>query len=828
MRPQRLELEGFTVFRQPVTVDFEGTDLFALTGPTGVGKTSLIDAVTFALYGAVPRLDRRAVAPIVSQNLTEARVRLDFTVGDDTFTAVRVVRATKTGGATTKEARLERVVPPAGDGEAGALTTVLAGNADEVTSAVTELLGLTYEHFTTCVSLPQGQFARFLHDKPRDRQDLLVRLLGLGVYDQVAGAARQRAALAKETADVMEGRLAQLAGATAEARSEATARVEALAGLAESLAEAKPRLEELAAQVEETRREADELEGRLRLLDGIAPPDDVAELAEMLAGVGQERAQLAHAEQAASEELASAEAELADQPLRARLEAHKQDLQRREELTALVEKGRLAAEESATAVADTAESVTAAEAADTAAVAALERVRVEQRAQALVPALVSGEPCPVCRQPVHDVPAISAPEVTDAERLVAEAGKRVKEANRNHSDARTHQARVDEKLERVEREQAEVSERLSQMPTEGGLPQDLASVEAALEQVTRCEHRVEDARQADRAARKGLAAVQARHEQLERKEADSWRAFDASRDRLAVFEPPASERRNLAEDWAALVAWAAEQRPAVAEEVARLRGRADEVRQEHSRIWHELASLCRSSQVEPRPAATGSDNEKGEAVASVDLLTEPVAVERARAEDRVQRIDVDLAEAERLRGEQGKATEQRQVAETLAVHLKANRFEKWLLDEAVVSLAASASQILGELSGGTYALSVDSRSGGFTVIDHVNASQPRSARTLSGGETFLASLALALGLAEQVAELAAGGTARLEALFLDEGFGTLDADTLDVVATALDELGARGRMVGIVTHVRDLAERLPVRYEVRKVGANATVERVEA
>ena len=135
--------------------------------------------------------------------------------------------------------------------------------------------------------------------------------------------------------------------------------------------------------------------------------------------------------------------------------------------------------------------------------------------------------------------------------------------------------------------------------------------------------------------------------------------------------------------------------------------------------------------------------------------------------------------------------------------------------------------MLLDLSGGAYALTVDGRSGGFGVVDHTHASQVRSARTLSGGETFLASLALALALAEQVAGTASAGSARLESLFLDEGFGTLDPDTLDVVATALDELGARGRMVGVVTHVRELAERLPVRFEVRKVGGSAVVDRVE-
>src|SRR4029450_12270675 len=95
--------------------------------------------------------------------------------------AVRVVRATK-GGATTKEARLQR-----GD-------EVLAGTADEVTEAVGDLLGLGFEHFITCVSLPQGQFARFLHDKPNARQDLLVRLLDLGLYDRVGSAAPPRGA----------------------------------------------------------------------------------------------------------------------------------------------------------------------------------------------------------------------------------------------------------------------------------------------------------------------------------------------------------------------------------------------------------------------------------------------------------------------------------------------------------------------------------------------------------------------------------------------------------------------------------------------------------
>ena len=181
MRPVRLELEGFTAFRDRTVVDFDGVDLFALTGPTGAGKSSVIDAMIFALYGVVPRFDdARLVGAVVSQGRNEGRVRLDFAVGGEPWTAVRVVRL-RDGKATTKEARLER------DGE------VVAGTAKELDAAVAELLGLSAGQFTTCVVLPQGQFARFLQAKPAERQDLLVRLLELGLYDAIREAAGQRA-----------------------------------------------------------------------------------------------------------------------------------------------------------------------------------------------------------------------------------------------------------------------------------------------------------------------------------------------------------------------------------------------------------------------------------------------------------------------------------------------------------------------------------------------------------------------------------------------------------------------------------------------------------
>jgi exonuclease SbcC len=795
VRPVRLEAEGFTVFRAPVVVDFAGVDLFALVGPTGAGKTSVIDALTFALYGCVPRLDdRRAVAPVVSQNLTEARVRLDFTVDGVEHTAVRVVRTTRGGGATTKEARLQR-----GD-------EVLAGTADEVTEAVADLVGLGFDHFVTCVSLPQGQFARFLHDKPRDRQDLLVRLLDLGLYDRVASAARQRSAVDRNAAEVAARQLDRLAGATPEARAAAADRVAALAGLGERLAADRPTLDALDQSARRADDQAEAAAAQARLLAALAAPPGVEALADDLAEAAAAQARCAQLDEEAVATVAAAEARLAELPERRGVEALRDDHARRAELADTQERGERAAAEAADKLAAAVEAAERARATLDDRSAALEHARVEHRALALVPGLVVGEDCPVCGQTVRDLPAHEAPaDLARAEHAMAEATRSAETALAVVTEASNHQARVDEKLERVRSERQGVDERLASAP-------DAAAVEHTLALLDEAATVLDKARQAARDARTAMTAARGRHTALADRETEARRAFDTARDGVAALAPPPAERRDLAADWAALLAWAAVRAPALAAAQAEHRAAADTARSDAARRLADLAAACGAAGVE---------------VTAGTWPGEAVAAAHARAETYVDRLDEQLAAAEHLRDEQAAATGRQQVADALAGHLSANRFEKWLLDEALHTLVAAASDRLLELSGGAFSLAVDGRSGGFAVVDYVNAGQVRSARTLSGGETFLASLALALALADQVAGLAAAGAARLDALFLDEGFGTLDPDTLDVVATALDELGARGRMVGVVTHVRELAERLPVRFEVSKTGGAATIERVD-
>jgi exonuclease SbcC len=205
-----------------------------------------------------------------------------------------------------------------------------------------------------------------------------------------------------------------------------------------------------------------------------------------------------------------------------------------------------------------------------------------------------------------------------------------------------------------------------------------------------------------------------------------------------------------------------------------------------------------------------------DAVAAYDRATH-------RAEqlaDLAPQLTARLAELEPLAGT---AAEARRLAD-LAAGGGANTLKmtlsSFVLAARLEEVAAAASERLLKMTSGRYSLvHTDARRGagrsglgllacdGWTGVD-------RDTSTLSGGETFLASLALALGLAD-VVTAEAGGT-RIEALFVDEGFGSLDEDTLEEVMTVLDGLREGGRLVGIVSHVAELRQRIPAQVRVRK------------
>ena len=297
----------------------------------------------------------------------------------------------------------------------------------------------------------------------------------------------------------------------------------------------------------------------------------------------------------------------------------------------------------------------------------------------------------------------------------------------------------------------------------------------------------------------------------EESQRSAWRAFDATRDQVARFGPPPADRDDLARAWSALVGWAAAERDSRASALSDAEAAVAATQSATAAAVSDVVALFGDVGLPEPPSETEAD------------LLRAAAVAAERAESAWQRLVDRRAQAHELLEQRAGLVRDARVAKSLAGHLRANNFERWLLEEALDLLVDGASGILRELSAGQYDLMHDK--GEFFVVDHFDADLRRGVRTLSGGETFQASLALALALSEQLAGMSATA-ASLESIVLDEGFGTLDAATLDVVAATLESLAARGdRMVGVVTHVQTLAERIPVRFEVHKDAKSAHVTR---
>lgn len=799
MRPRRLELSGFTSFKEATEIDLDGADYFALVGPTGSGKSSIIDAITFALYGSVPRYDdRRLVAPVISHGKVEAKVLLEFSVEGKEYTAVRVVRRTSSGkGATTKEARLEC------NGE------VLAGNPEELSEQVAKLIGLSFDHFTRCVVLPQGEFARFLHDAAKDRQDLVVKLLNLGVYEHMRQRAAQSAAQKKLQLQTIEQKLSEDLGfATPEALKEAKARSQRLTDLRRFVGKQKPALEKIENKLREVRQAAEQARQRVKVVASLSMPDGIEELAERMGSAQKLVVEAEKAAAGARKEVGAATKARNKLPERAPLASALSAHQRRAKTEASLGEARTALDraspEKKVAEAAVAKLATAFEISER----ALLEIQEQHRAQHLAASLEKGAPCPVCLQPVGKLP--KHPEIPgskEAEAAVTAARAALDAANKKLDEVSDTLARSESALKLLEDQLDELAQDLKAHP-------DRAIVEEQLAALDRAEEALDEARVAESEAHHHADELRKRLAGLQERETTERHRFESERDKVAALSPPPASRENLADDWADLTCWAAEQTSILEKEADLAEHAAEEAGDEREALLDGLLASCAECEID---------------IAADEDPLERVVEAQTSAKAEVKEIQDAISEAKTLREKARSLGLEQQTAHELSLHLSgtAGRFESWLVNAALRALVEGATEILGQLSSGQYALTTDD-SGNFLVIDRHNADEMRSAKTLSGGETFLASLSLALALADQLSDLAAEGGAKLEAIFLDEGFGTLDAETLDTVAATVENLAAAGRMVGIVTHVRELAERVPLQLRVTKDHRTSSVERVVA
>ncbi|MEV6489707.1 SMC family ATPase [Actinoplanes sp. NPDC051633] len=826
MRPLRLDMAGFTVFRDETTVDFTDADYFALVGPTGSGKSTVLDGICFALYGTVPRWgSARGIVNALSPSATEARVRLVFESAGERYVATRVVRRDGRGNVKTAGAGLQHM-PPGFDVtrlDTGMslddLGEVLAGTPAEMDRAVTEAVGLPYEQFTSCVVLPQGQFADFLHAKPATRQQILVNLLGLHVYEEVQALAQARGTTAETKLSAIDQMLEGLADADDEAVDAAAAHLGRMRELTSAVEQATPGLREIRAREAEAAQARDALRTEMAALTGVRMP---AGSAEIVAAVATAREVAA----AAADEIRGAEER--EEKIRGELIAAgdpgslKLLLDRHQELERLTGQAEWFAGEVSVAEVEFRDAASAAELAHSAQVGAaqlLEQARADyteaqklDRAVALRTHLRDGDACPVCEQTVAHVPAVpagSAVATAEATGKAARAAAEVAEAAFKQRDA------VARKLEsNLERKRAQHEHHLARLAEVRAVVADSPGVEAVqqrLAELNRLQKLLEDAggrvrtgREAHRRAQRAVAVA-------EEQQRSAWRAFDTTRDAVARFGPPPADRDDLALSWRSLVDWASAERTVRESSLADAEAAVAAAHEATASSLRTIRALFADAGV-AAPAGTGD----------ADLIR-AAAVAAERAESAWQRLVDRREQAREFTEQRAGLLRDARVAKSLAGHLRANNFERWLLEEALDLLVDGASGILRELTAGQYDLIHEK--GEFFVVDHFDADLQRGVRTLSGGETFQASLALALALSEQLAGMSATA-ASLESIVLDEGFGTLDASTLDVVAATLESLAARGdRMVGVVTHVQALADRIPVRFEVHKNAKSAYVTR---
>lgn len=782
MRPIRVEVEGFSVYRSRVTVDFGGVDFFSLSGPTGSGKSSLIDAMVFALFGRVPRLGGNAVAPAITAGADRARVRLDFEVGGAGYTAVRLAARTSTGGATVREARLQR-----GD-------EVLADGADHVTSAVEELLKLRFDDFTRTVVLPQGDFARFLTATRAERQGLLRNLLGMDIYTRVRELARMREAIATERAEGATRALESLDLADEDDLAEARRRQEELSKLAESMPDREKKLAQLNAEVERVERLSRDLGEAIARLEAIAAPDRLAELDQLIA---EARSSLATAEDdrvAAVETLQAAESKSGSHPSAEQVATWHRTREKLGEIELrLADSGM---EQAEIRVVDTQKSLESELSRLDGVRNLLEQSRSRHAAHLLTTTLAVGEPCPVCDRDVTDVPERRPPsgleDLVEQESALVEG---VEDLRISAEQARSELTRIEAGRSGWEEQRIELVAELAGSPDE----EQLSEIEAELRRLQT---------EMDQ-ARKDLAAREAEEKKTRstmddladdsRRVAKLLRAAERS---VADLNPPLSESDDVVVQWKELMTW------------------RDETIGQLNEDWKAAdESVAAAKEIAGDTQADLIDSLRSHEVPVTEPYAVQVATELQAVRAHVEAQAKAASDAVELKTLAGDASTEAGVAGSLANHLRANGFEQWLMSGALNDLVSGANDLLGQLSGDGYSLHSD-ESGNFSIVDHRNADEMRSVSTLSGGETFLVSLALALSLAET---LATKGGSGLDAIILDEGFGTLDDESLDTVASVLEELTGRGLMVGVITHVKELAARAPVRYEVGREAGGAAV-----
>ena len=903
MRPLTLELEAFGPYLDRTALDFEKLNeagLFLISGLTGGGKTTLLDAMSIALFckstgGRRSFSDMRSLR---ADNTQRTEVVFTFALGGKSYRFRRALFMKKKRGTETYELHDQHECFSLED---GAWKLEASGAAKRVTEYAQSLLSLTAEQFSQVIVLPQGEFLRLLRANSTSKAEILKTLFGCEVWDALPArlkqrlnhvyakrqdcAARMQSLLEKyqvenpEALDAqLEARAAQretlsaaLTAAQAESKKAQAAldRANEYARLQAELRTAEKERAEAAAALRKAEQAAADAKAAGPALEALR--DKTAGLERRSETLRQERERSREKQQLA-DEIRTAEAALqklvrdmqaeeqAQADKRARIQKGEAYLaecvhaaealpQKLEEKSALektldsLQKLRDARETHAQRLKALAEkndralSSRLAMTAQDKAVAAAEAARSRSAAARLAADLKDGAPCPVCGAVHHPQPAVSAeavPSEAEFEAMRAQLDALRSAYQQAEGEAAGAKAAADIAGRALEQaaaactdptaDAADIAQQLSACETQRAALQKMSGQrDAAQKRLDDLRREAEESAQSLQAYAKAHAAQTEKRGQLCRRMED-FQAVRGAAEIDAALRALEKERHDADSERTRLESL---QRTA-AENLAAARAQQESAEKRFSAAATAIQSFGKAPSASAADCAAAAEKIRkqldalhiecgrlDEALASAKQTREAVAVIAGEAEA----LDREYSRYARLHG--------------LLSGKNAMRMPilQYVLSMMLEETTASANRFFSILSRGRYALRrMDAPKGGqgyagldIEVLDGMSGTA-RSIETLSGGEQFLASLSLAFGLSEVVQSYS--GAVRLDALFIDEGFGSLDTDTLDTAMRALETIRQSGRVIGIISHVAELQRRIPTMIRVSKTASGSAAAKV--
>lgn len=931
MRPLRLTLSAFGPYAAETTLDLKKLGkggLYLITGDTGAGKTTIFDAITYALYDHSSSGIREGsmLRCKYADDKTPTFVELEFEVHGVRYTVRRnpeYQRPKARGeGMTTEKADATLTYPD----DRPPVT-----KAKDVTAAVQEIIGLDYNQFSQIVLIAQGQFTKLLNASTEERSRIFRKLFRTQRYAQLQERLQAEAAALNQQRTAQNAKLDSLLGGLQFSPEDPDA--EALRALcaqtvpetalslldtltarqAAALEEAGTALRTTEAQLDtvqqqlgaaaQAQRLAQQLAARQAELAAAKPAldaaraeadrhaGDAAQLDALTAQVTQAQSALAaydaldtlcrqqtEARDAArlaaaqahkrrtqldslNAALTAAETELAaladaDTRLLALQNRSAQLTQRGEALTKLEQ--RLAdCQRQAKAAHKAQESYRAAAAAQDEARTrqnTLERAFLDAQAGLLAESLVEGAPCPVCGSTHHPARALlphTAPtqaQVEAARQAAAEADLQAQNAS---AAAQSALAAANEAKTSLRRDaETLLPERFTApegtVPLTFALMTNVLAEESAALQTAQTDCKAQ-CRQAEADCRRKAQLEADRQEKIRQRPALEQAAAEADRSAAAqnasadALEGQIAERRaalpypRRADAQAALDKLEADRRT--------LRTGMDTAQRKLKQAEQTVAAA--EAAVEALTAQQTAAQKELPARSAEELTAQQTELTAAREtlRSREKQLSAQLLPNRKTAAQYRAAAEARQALEsrwqwvsalaataggTLTSKQKI-KLEAYIQMNYLDRILRYANTRLMQMTAGQYELerigaeNQRSQSGlDLGVIDHYNGTR-RSVKTLSGGESFKASLALALGLSDEV-QSSAGGI-RLDTLFLDEGFGSLDEESLELAIRVLSGLTEGDRLVGIISHVGALKDRIDRQVVVHKARTGgSTVE----